>query len=89
MKTDKRKLEEIFSLKLFDMFKDCELWGEKERLSWDEYLKGIGCRLVYTPGGLLPKKSPKILHLKDPANPNWRVQVPREVAFKILSLGLP
>lgn len=89
MRTDKRKLEELFILKLFDLFPRSKTWGERESETWDEYLKGVGCRLVHTPGGLLPKRSPKTVHVKDPGNMDFHIQMTRETALKILTLGLP
>jgi hypothetical protein len=89
MRTDKKKLEELLILKLFDLFKDSKSWGEGESEAWEGYMKGVGCRLVHTPDGLLPTRSPNLIHVRDPGNFGFHVQIPRETALKILTLGLP
>jgi len=89
MRIDKTKLGHIFALKLFDIFRDAKSWGAKESKTWHDYLKGAGCRLVYTPNGMLPTRSQKVVHLKDPGSVDWRIQMDRDTALKILALGLP
>jgi hypothetical protein len=89
MRTDKRRLEGLFILKLFDLFPHSKMWGKRESDAWDDYLKGVGCRLVHTPDGLLPTRSPKTVHVKDPGNMDFHIQMTRETALKILALGLP
>jgi hypothetical protein len=97
MRTDKRKLEELFIFKLFDLFPGLK---KLESEAWEAYIKGIGCRLVHTPDGMLPTRSPNIVHIEDPGSvkidedgcrvkAEWHIQIPRETALKILTLGLP
>jgi hypothetical protein len=89
VKTDKKKLFEVFWEKAYSMAGDSEV---ENRARWEKYLESVGCRIVATPGGLLPFHSPGFLHLVDPFDVPSRehhIQIPKETALRILAIGLP
>lgn len=107
MSTDKRKLEEVLALKFLQMLEEINGQSPESdpgifspnmrelRRRWESYLDSLGCRLVYTPNGLLPFKSPHQVHIKDPGSPkmlysrDWHIQMPKSLADRILAIGLP
>lgn len=91
MKTDKTKLFEAFWHKAYSMAGGLR-GADETRIRWEQYLESVGCRVVSTPNGLLPLRDPNILHVIDPFSApkkDWHIQVPREIALKILAIGLP
>lgn len=91
MKTDKNKLFWVFHEKAHYLAGLRET-VEENRADWEAYLKGVGCRIVMTPGGLLPIRSPHLVHVVDPwesPGREWHIQVPKDVALRILAIGLP
>lgn len=107
MNAEKKKLAEALALKFLEMLD--EINRESPDLSpgmfspnmcefrkrWEAYIHSLGCRLVYTPNGLLPFKSPDHIHVRDPGSPKmeysreWHIQMPKSLAERILAIGLP
>lgn len=82
-KSKRSKLEEIFSKKMALLAFDVD----RPVSTWSAYLETVGCRRVHYKG---IRKSPKGFVLID--DPIWHgdhILVPRDVAIKILVLGLP
>lgn len=103
MKTDKKKLLRIFWVKWDSHV--LKWVAEPERSlkhSWLGYLQSLGCDIVATPNGLLPFRRPDFVHIQDPSTakqlvavgphsfqPAYHIQIPKHIALKILSIGLP
>lgn len=93
MKIDKRKLFRIFSEKTEKMQeKSSHPMSICARQEWMDYVIGLGCEIVKTPGGMLPFHSPHFIHIVDPheiPDKAWHIQIPKNLALKILTIGLP
>jgi hypothetical protein len=100
-----KKLLEVFAAKAIEMIEEIRredpdfnpgVWSPNRHEifeRWESYLDSVGCRMVRTPEGMLPVKGPNVVHVHDPMfpldNKEWHIQMPRELAERILALGLP
>lgn len=101
MRTDKEKLTKIFFDRFSRILQERE-WGPDTELElrqkWSKYVSDLGCLIVGTPYGLLPFRSSHFVHIIDPAtcgvsingaDNDHHIQIPKHIAMKILSIGIP